>query len=107
MRAAGANWALVLVPLIFAAVSLPMVLELVGPNAFYGVRTAATRASEAEWYRINQLSGAAGVVGGLIGAIANLLIVRSGLGIVAKQVACVAVIVVVAVTMTATAAAVA
>lgn len=107
MRTAGAYWALVLVPLIFAAISLPMALEWVGPNAFYGVRTAATRSSEAEWYRINHLSGIVGVVGGLIGAAANLLIVRSGLGVMPKQVACIAVIVAVAVSMTATASAVA
>ncbi|MBO9519661.1 MAG: SdpI family protein [Porphyrobacter sp.] len=107
MRTAGAYGALVLVPLIFAVISLPMALEWVGPNAFYGARTAATRASEAEWYRINQLTGLAGVVGGLIGAAANLLIVRSGLGVTTKQAACIAVIVAVAVLMTATASAVA
>ncbi|MBT2135586.1 SdpI family protein [Croceibacterium sp. LX-88] len=99
MRTAGAYWALVLVPLMFAAISLPMVFGWVGPNAYYGARTAASQASEAEWYRINQLSGIVGVVAGVIGAAVNALIVRSGLSVMHKQVACVAVIVVVAVVM--------
>ncbi|KRA80505.1 hypothetical protein ASD76_15185 [Altererythrobacter sp. Root672] len=94
-------------PLIFAALSLPMVFEWVGPNAYYGARTAASQASEAEWYRINQLSGLVGVIGGLIGAAVNVAIVRSGLSVMHKQVACVAVIVAVAVSMAASASVVA
>jgi len=83
---------LVFAPLIIAAICVPLALELIGPNPFYGVRTAATRLSEAEWYRVNQASGIAGVVAGLIGFGANKLIARSGLPLMTKNWACLAVL---------------
>jgi len=72
---------------------LPMALELIEPNGFYGVRIAATRASEAEWYRINRIAGIAGVIVGLIGFAANLLIARSGMAMPRKHLACLAVLI--------------
>jgi hypothetical protein len=85
---AQASRSLVFVPLFFAAMCLPMALELVEPNGFYGVRIAATRASEAEWYRINGISGVAGVIGGAIGFAVNLLIWRSDIAPRRKDFAC-------------------
>jgi uncharacterized membrane protein len=88
VKQAGTPWLLATVPLFFAVLCLPMVLELIEPNGFYGVRIAATRASEAEWYRINRIAGIAGAVAGSAGFVLNLLIVRSGMAIPRKQLAC-------------------
>ncbi len=90
------NRLLVAAPLLIAAICVPLALGLVGPNPFYGIRTAATRLSEAEWYRINQLSGAVGVAAGLLGYGANRLIARSQLEILARYWACLAVLLAVA-----------
>ncbi len=74
---AGALWIVAAAPLLFAVISLPLALGLVEPNPFYGVRTAATFASEEAWYRANRASGLAGVVAGLIGFVANVIVARS------------------------------
>lgn len=102
MKLAGLPWGLAILPLVFAVLCLPMALEWIEPNGFYGVRIAATRASEAEWYRINRIAGFAGAIAGLIGFVANLLIVRSGLSVQRKQLACLAVVVGVALVIAAT-----
>ena len=90
------NRLLVAAPLLIAAVSLPLALELIGPNPFYGVRTVATRYSEAEWYRINEISGLVGVAAGLLGYAVNRLIARSGLAILTRYWACLGVLLAVA-----------
>lgn len=87
---------LVAAPLLIAAISLPLALELIGPNPFYGVRTDATSLSETEWYRINGISGQVGIAVGLLGFAANVLIVRSGLAMVSRYWACLAVLLAVA-----------
>ena len=99
MTQARAPWGLVVVPLLFAAVCLPMALELIGPNGFYGVRTPATAASDAEWYRINQSAGIVGMIAGVIGFAANLLIARSQLAASRRTLACLAIVVAVALVM--------
>jgi len=86
-------WLLAIVPLLFAAMCLPMALELIGPNPFYGVRIEATPVSDIEWYRINRVAGIAGVVAGLVGFLANLRVMRSGMTVLRKQWACLAVLV--------------
>ena len=78
-------WLLAFVPLLFSAMCLPMALEMIGPNPFYGVRIEATRVSELEWYRINRVAGIAGVVAGIAGFCANLRIMRSGVAAPRKQ----------------------
>ena len=93
MTVPRAPWSLVVVPLLFAALSLPMALELVEPNGFYGVRTAAARASEGEWYRINRVGGAVGVIAGVAGFAANLAIMRSSIAVPRKPLVCLAVVV--------------
>jgi uncharacterized membrane protein len=103
VRRAAAPWGLVFVPLIFALICLPMALELIEPNGFYGVRTMATRASEAEWYRINRIAGIGGVIAGSIGFAANWLIARSGMALPRKQLACLAVLIAVTVVLVAAA----
>ena len=64
-------------PLLLALVCVPLALELIGPNSFYGVRTAATLANPEVWYRSNFYAGLVGVLGGTICAIANIGIVQS------------------------------
>ena len=96
MRQVRAPWGLVLVPLLFAAISLPLALELIGPNGAYGVRTAATHASNAEWYRINQLAGIVGLIAGAAGFAVNLMIVRTDLAAGRKAIASLAVVLAVA-----------
>ena len=93
---------LVAAPLLIAAICLPLAFELIGPNPFYGVRTAATRLSEAEWFRINRISGMAGMVAGLAGFAANLAIARSGLPLMTRNWACLGVLLGVAVVIVAT-----
>lgn len=93
---------LVVAPLLIAAICLPLALELIGPNPLYGVRTAATRLSEAEWYRINRISGAVGVAAGLIGFAVNTLIVRSRLALMTRNWACLGVLFGVALAVVAT-----
>ncbi len=44
---------------IFALISVPLILKLVPPNGVYGFRTSITRASDANWYQANLFSGLA------------------------------------------------
>lgn len=93
MKKVGTPWLLAMAPLILAMVSVPLALGLVEPNAFYGVRIAATRASEAAWYRANHASGVAGAAGGLVGFALNLRVLRSSLPPLRQIQACLAVLV--------------
>jgi len=90
------NRLLVAAPLLIAVISLPLALELVGPNPFYGVRTDATRFSDEEWYRVNEISGLVGVAAGLLGYAVNLLIARSNIAILTRYWACLGVLLAVA-----------
>lgn len=42
---------------IFIVLSVPLVLGLMPPNRFYGVRTRRTLSSRAVWYRANRVAG--------------------------------------------------
>jgi uncharacterized membrane protein len=43
--------------IVFAMISIPLVLRLVPPNGIYGFRTAATQSSRAIWYPANAFMG--------------------------------------------------
>ena len=43
--------------IIFAILAVPLVLGLVPPNRYYGVRTAAAMASPDVWKRVNRVAG--------------------------------------------------
>ena len=43
--------------IIFAVLALPLVLGLVPPNRYYGLRTAATLGSSTVWIRANRAAG--------------------------------------------------
>jgi hypothetical protein len=42
---------------VFAMISIPLILRLVPPNGIYGFRTGATQSSRAIWYPANTFSG--------------------------------------------------
>lgn len=56
---------------------MPLVLKMVPPNPFYGVRTETTLASASVWYKANFWAGLVAVVLGLFAAGANAAIHRS------------------------------
>ena len=66
-----------LLPLVFVLIGLPMAMELVPPNAYYGVRTAETLAVNEVWYAANSAAGTAAVVFGLTATAINIGVGRS------------------------------
>lgn len=64
-------------PILLVMVGIPLALELVAPNSFYGVRTSETLGSSEVWYRANFYAGFVGVLSGIAAAFANLAIIRS------------------------------
>ena len=42
---------------IFIGVSIPLVLEKIGPNDFYGLQLDGEFSSEEDWYRVNRIGG--------------------------------------------------
>lgn len=42
---------------VFAVISLPLILGVVPPNRIYGVRTRRTLASRTVWFRVNRVAG--------------------------------------------------
>jgi hypothetical protein len=61
---------------VFAVISLPLILRLVPPNGIYGFRTRATLSSRAAWYSANAFHGWALLGAAVIGA--TVLIVLPG-----------------------------
>jgi hypothetical protein len=57
---------LLLAPLLIIAVSIPLILEKVPRNHWYGFRTPKTLSSDAVWYPANKIGGKYFVVAGLI-----------------------------------------
>ena len=54
--------------LVVLLVSIPMLLQLVAPNPFYGFRTPRTLSNPAIWYRANLFAGRALAIAALAGA---------------------------------------
>ena len=67
---------LVVVPLVLAAVSVPLALGMIGPGGLYGFRTEASMASNAAWYASNRAAGWAGILAGLAAFGINLTLRR-------------------------------
>lgn len=59
--------------LLIFLLAVPMILRRVPPNALYGVRTKASFASEADWYRINAIGGRYLAVSGVIVLVAGIV----------------------------------
>jgi len=71
----------VLFPLLAGALALlgiPQWIAMVGPNRFYGVRTAATLADEAVWYAVNRAAGRDLVFAGGAAMLLSLLLPALG-----------------------------
>ena len=54
--------------MVFAIISIPLVLGFVPPNGIYGFRTAATQSSRAIWYPANAFMGWALLVAAVVSA---------------------------------------
>lgn len=52
--------------LLIFLLAIPMILRRVPPNGIYGVRTKASFASDADWYRINAIGGRYLAVAGIV-----------------------------------------
>ena len=67
---------LLLVCVVVAIVSVPLMMRLIPPNPIYGVRTRRTMAEPAVWFDVNAFGGAALL--GAAGFAAILLMAYSG-----------------------------
>src|SRR6266516_4703549 len=54
-------------PVLVAVLGVPLLLDWVPPNRFYGFRTPATLASPQLWYDVNRAAGWALLIAGLLG----------------------------------------
>ena len=61
----GRSVVTLLIPLIIIALAVPLILEKVPRNAFYGFRTPFTMSSDEIWYYANKISGIALLLGGI------------------------------------------
>ena len=52
--------------LILMAIAIPLLLQKVKPNRWYGIRTARTRNDDELWYRANRLYGMAMLTAGVV-----------------------------------------
>ena len=77
MSAQPVSTAATLLPLIFVLIGLPMAMELVPPNDFYGIRTAETLAVDEVWYAANSAAGTVAVLFGLAATAINIKVGRS------------------------------
>ena len=59
-------WVNLLVGLVVVGVSIPLWLEKVPMNNWYGVRIPKSYESDEAWYKLNRFGGQAGVVVGLV-----------------------------------------
>jgi uncharacterized membrane protein len=62
---------------VLALLGIPLALQLIAPNSFYGIRTSATLNSAEVWYRANLFAGLVAVLAGTLAAFINVAIVRS------------------------------
>lgn len=65
---------LFVVPLIVLALAIPMILQKVPRNYFYGFRTPRTLSSDRVWYRANRASGIAMACASIVWLIAGLIV---------------------------------
>ena len=60
-------------PVVIIAVSLPLIFNMVPPNAVYGFRTERTMSSEDVWYPANKVAGIAMAGAGVVWLLAAFL----------------------------------
>ena len=66
-----------LVGLLFVGLSIPLILERVPPNRFYGFRTKKTLSDPQIWYEANRLSAHDLLIAGIIISASSLLMLVS------------------------------
>ena len=66
-----------LLPLTFVLIGIPMAMDLVPPNPFYGIRIKETLASDELWYAANSAAGTVAVLSGLAATAINISVGRS------------------------------
>ena len=82
--------------LVLAVVSVPMILEKIKPNPFYGFRVPQTLENPELWYKVNKYAGQRLLVAGLLFVLVAVIIYFiPGLSIDAYALACLAVFVVI------------
>ncbi len=64
---------LYLVYILIIVLSIPLILQKVGPNSLYGFRTAKTLSNDEMWYKTNKFGGWTMVVAGLVSLVCLLL----------------------------------
>jgi uncharacterized membrane protein len=67
---------MVLVGVLLFAVGVPLILKLVPPNPFVGVRTSKIWSSREVWYAANRLAGINAAIAGVVIVAAALLVPR-------------------------------
>jgi uncharacterized membrane protein len=65
-------------PAVIVLISVPMVLGIVPPNAYYGFRTTKTRSSREIWYPANRASGWFMILAALLALGLNIVLVWIG-----------------------------
>ena len=60
-------------PLITILIAIPLVLQRVPPNLWYGFRTRKTLSDKNTWYRANYLGGAALLFSAIVALVLNVL----------------------------------
>ena len=69
-----ANMVYIVICLVIIAISVPLILEKVPPNALYGFRTRKTMSDQSIWYKANKFGGAALAAAGIVSLACFLLI---------------------------------
>jgi uncharacterized membrane protein len=64
-------------PILIIALSVPLILELIPRNWFYGLRTRRTLSSDENWYPANRVGGVALAIAGAIWFVAELTLPRA------------------------------
>jgi len=75
------------IPLLFVVLGIPLVLDLVPPNIYYGFRTTKTLSSPDIWYKINHLLGWGLIVAGITSALVSVGISHYHKGEISRTVA--------------------
>lgn len=63
-----------LIPLVLIPVSIPMILEKIKPNWWYGFRTTKTLSDEKIWYPANKYAGKLMLASGIISLIGLVIL---------------------------------
>jgi uncharacterized membrane protein len=60
---------------VIVALSIPLILEKVGPNRLYGFRTRKTLSSPRIWYAANRVAGRDLLIAGVVVVVSDLILI--------------------------------